>query len=48
MKTSGLQLYDIAAKKFIGGITNTCGLSACHSPDATTARPTCGVVGKFK
>jgi hypothetical protein len=48
MKTSGLQLYDIAAKKFIGGITNTCGLSACHSPDTFTARPTCGVVGKFK
>jgi hypothetical protein len=48
MKTSGVQLYDIAAKKFIGGISNTCGLSACHAPDTTTARPTCGVVGKFK
>jgi len=48
MKTSGVQLYDIAAKKFIGGISNTCGLSACHAPDTSTARPTCGVVGKFK
>jgi hypothetical protein len=48
MKTSGVQLYDIAAKKFIGGIANTCGLSACHAPDTSTARPTCGVIGKFQ
>jgi Bacterial Ig-like domain (group 2) len=48
VKTSGLQLYDIANKTFIGGITNTCGLSACHDKtgDGTT-RPTCGVVGVF-
>jgi len=48
MKISGVQLYDIATKKFIGGISNTCGLSACHAPDTSMARPTCGIVGKFQ
>ena len=32
MKTSGVQLYDIAAKKFIGGISNTCGLCCMSCP----------------
>jgi len=47
MKTSGVQLYDIANKKVIGGITTTCGVSSCHAPDIYTARPTCGIVGKL-
>lgn len=51
VKTSGVQLYDIANKKFIGGIISTCGASAaaCHPSigDGTT-RPTCGLVGKFQ
>lgn len=51
VKTSGVQLYDIANKKFIGGIVTTCGSSAtgCHEASGDgTARPTCGLVGKFK
>lgn len=44
---SGVQLYDIANKKFIGGVANTCGLASCHAGDTTMARPTCGIVGKF-
>ncbi len=51
-KSSGVQLYDIANKKFIGGIATTCGSSAaaCHPAGAgdTANRPTCGLVGKFQ
>ena len=45
--TSGVQLYDIANKKFIGGITPTCGI--CHPPTASgSTHQTCGLVSKWK
>ncbi len=48
-KTSGVQLYDINNKAFIGNVTPTCGSSAtqCHpaAGDFST-RPTCGVLFK--
>jgi len=50
VKTSGVQLYDINNKKFIGGMVSTCGAAAgaCHvAAGDATARPTCGLVGKF-
>ena len=35
IKSSGVQLYDINNKKFIGNVTSTCGSSAtqCHACD---------------
>lgn len=48
--TSGIQLYDIANKKFIGGIAPTCGAnaSACHvAAGDTKDRMMCGIVTKF-
>ncbi len=48
-KTSGVQLYDINNKAFIGNVTPTCGSNAgqCHvaAGDVTT-RATCGVLFK--
>ncbi len=56
IKTSGVQLYDINNKKFIGDVVPTCGSSAtqCHAAvDPTNAsnddyrtRATCGVLFK--
>jgi len=50
IKTSGVQLYDIANKKVIGGAIPTCGsTAACHPATGDpTSRPTCGLVGKVK
>lgn len=49
IKTSGVQLYDINNKKFIGNVVPTCGSSAtaCHPATGDfTSRPTCGLLFK--
>ena len=51
IKTSGVQLYDINNKKFIGGVVSTCGsnAAACHvAYQDFTSRATCGVIFKSK
>lgn len=49
IKSSGVQLYDINNKKFIGNVTSTCGSTAtqCHAAyqDVQT-RATCGILFK--
>lgn len=52
IKTSGVQLYDINNKKFVGNVAPTCGASVfgCHTAYGNTpdyvSRPTCGVLFK--
>jgi hypothetical protein len=49
IKTSGVQLYDINNKAFIGSVTPTCGSNAgsCHVATGDFAsRPTCGILFK--
>jgi hypothetical protein len=49
VKTSGVQLYDINNKAFIGAVTPTCGANAgsCHPALGDfNNRPTCGVLFK--
>ena len=48
--SSGIQLYDIVNKKFIGGIASTCGADAtnCHvAAGDTKDRNMCGIVTKW-
>jgi hypothetical protein len=53
IKTSGVQLYDINNKAFVGNVVSTCGGSggnftlACHPATSDfMSRPTCGVLFK--
>jgi len=49
LKTSGVQLYDIAKKKFLGNVVSTCGADngSCHVATADfSSRPTCGILFK--
>ncbi len=45
IKNSGVQLYDIANKTFIGKVATTCGLCHASSPAADgNSRDTCGLI----